>query len=506
MKAIIFARVSTKDQEEGHSLDAQISQALNYAIENNLQIIKQYKIIKIIESSTKGKRPEFAKMIDFIRTQKEKIVVLAYNTDRLQRDFDEQSLELKSLVNQNKAEIHFTSTRQKMTSESDSSAKFRYGLDVLLANDYTNRISENVKRSIKKKLEEGTILGDSPLGYINKARVDKKKEKVDVIIDNERVGLVKQIFQEYASGQYSMSEIQAMFHTQGLRTKNNNKVSKSQVERMLKNPFYYGYMEYKGVLYKHIHPRLISKDLFDECQAIRQGRKPTKYRKTQKPFILKGLLKCSHCNCSYSPELKKEKYVYMRPTKSQGECSYCFHINENKILSQIEEVLKKLTIPENILLQLNEELKDSSNAEHKNQMEEIKKLKTQYSTLQTKMKRARDFLLDFTITKEEYEEITMDLQVQKANTEHRIKVLSKADNEFNKSLGTIFILLSKAHQLFKSSEIEEKRRIITIMFPNLLLDRETLLITPRKPFDLFLNQEGCPEWLLGRDSNPRPID
>lgn len=183
MKAIIFARVSTKDQEEGHSLDAQISQALNYAIDNSLQIIKQF---KIIESSTKGKRPEFKQMIDFIRTQKEKIVVLAYNTDRLQRDFDEQSLELKSLVNQNKAEIHFTSTKQKMTSESDSSTKFRYGLDVLLANDYTNRISDNVKRSIKKKLEEGTILGDSPLGYLNKQRVDKKKEKVEVYLDTQR--------------------------------------------------------------------------------------------------------------------------------------------------------------------------------------------------------------------------------------------------------------------------------------------------------------------------------
>lgn len=95
MKAVIFARVSTKDQEEGHSLDAQVSQALNYAIENDLQIVKQF---KIIESSTKGKRPEFKQMIDFIRSSKDKIAVLAYNTDRLQRDFDEQSLELKSLV------------------------------------------------------------------------------------------------------------------------------------------------------------------------------------------------------------------------------------------------------------------------------------------------------------------------------------------------------------------------------------------------------------------------
>ena len=69
-----------------------------------------------------------------------------------------------------------------------------------------------------------------------------------------------------------------------------------------------------------------------------------------------------------------------------------------------------------------------------------------------------------------------------------------------KSLSTIFTLLSKAHQLFKSSEIEEKRRIITIMFPNLFLDKEKLIITPRKPFDLFLNSGACPEWLSELDA------
>lgn len=199
VKAVIFARVSTKEQEEGHSLEAQINKALEYSIENGLQIIKQF---KIIESSTKGKRPEFKQMIDFIKQSKEKIVVLAYNTDRLQRDFDEQSLELRQLVNQDRAEIHFVSTRQKITSEADSSTKFRYGLDVLLANDYSNRISDNVKRSNQKKLEEGTICGDSPIGYLNKKRIDKKKEKVEVYIDPQRGHLIKKMFELYATGDY----------------------------------------------------------------------------------------------------------------------------------------------------------------------------------------------------------------------------------------------------------------------------------------------------------------
>jgi site-specific DNA recombinase len=88
-----------------------------------------------------------------------------------------------------------------------------------------------------------------------------------------------------------------------------------------------------------------------------------------------------------------------------------------------------------------------------------------------------------------------DLQVQRQNVEVRLQKLSNADDEFNKNLSTIFSLASRSYELFKSSELDEKRRIITILFPNLLLDRENLVFTPRKPFDLFLNMGSCPDWL-----------
>lgn len=298
-------------------------------------------------------------------------MVLAYNTDRLQRDFDEQSLELKSLVNQDKAEIHFISTRQKITSKADSSTKFRFGLDVLLANDYANRISDNVKRSNQKKLEEGTILGGSPLGYLNKPRIDKKKEKVEVIIDPERGHLIAKMFETYASGMYSMKEIRDMASKEGLMSKKGFKISKSQVENILKNPFYYGYRNITGFfisIFTHglfLKIYLMSVRLF----AVAEG------KQTLDEFILKGLLSCKACGCVNSPELKKGKYVYMRPTKSKGECSYCFHLNESKILVQIENLLKGMSIPEKILLEINKELSMSSDAEYKDQMNEIAKLK-----------------------------------------------------------------------------------------------------------------------------------
>ena len=114
--------------------------------------------------------PEFSKVVDFVKKQQEKVVVLCYWVDRLQRDFDEQYFELQKLIKLGKLKIHFIKNEFIERKDMDSSVKFRKNLDVLLANDYRNKISDNVKRSNRKKLEEGTILGDSPIGYLNTKR------------------------------------------------------------------------------------------------------------------------------------------------------------------------------------------------------------------------------------------------------------------------------------------------------------------------------------------------
>jgi len=70
------------------------------------------------------------------------------------------------------------------------------------------------------------------------------------------------------------------------------------------------------------------------------------------------------------------------------------------------------------------------------------------------------------ISKEEYDEMMTELQADRQNLEARLQRLSDADDHFNKSISTIFALASRAYELFKSSELEEKRRMITILFPN----------------------------------------
>jgi site-specific DNA recombinase len=80
MKAVIFARVSTKDQEDGHSLDAQIQSCFKYAIKKELKVVEQF---KLVESSTASGRPEFSKMVDFVKKQGGQVAILCYCVDRL---------------------------------------------------------------------------------------------------------------------------------------------------------------------------------------------------------------------------------------------------------------------------------------------------------------------------------------------------------------------------------------------------------------------------------------
>lgn len=63
-KAIILVRVSSKEQEDGFSLEAQLANLKTYAQRKELDVIQ---VFRIIESSTKGQRPEFERMIEFIR-------------------------------------------------------------------------------------------------------------------------------------------------------------------------------------------------------------------------------------------------------------------------------------------------------------------------------------------------------------------------------------------------------------------------------------------------------
>ena len=87
-QAVMLARVSSRKQERGASLDAQVESIQAYCHRNDLTIVEPTpKAFVFTESSTRGGRKKFNEMIDFIEHQKRKTAIVVHTLDRLQRWF-----------------------------------------------------------------------------------------------------------------------------------------------------------------------------------------------------------------------------------------------------------------------------------------------------------------------------------------------------------------------------------------------------------------------------------
>ena len=122
--ALILARVSTPEQEAGHSLEAQLANLEAYAKHRGLDVVQ---VFRIIESSTKGYRPEFERMIEFLRKQKSRHALIVDCVDRLQRSFTHTPV-LNSLMEQNLLEIHFVREGNVIDRNANSMQKMMWNM------------------------------------------------------------------------------------------------------------------------------------------------------------------------------------------------------------------------------------------------------------------------------------------------------------------------------------------------------------------------------------------
>ena len=198
MKAIVLARVSTKEQEEGHSIAAQRQRLADYCTRKGLDVIRTF---ELVESSTRGERKEFTAMLEFAKTQSEIVAIVADAVDRFQRSFKESVL-IDELIRKEQVELHFYREGMVIGKGASSTDILRWDFSVMGAKSYVLNLSENVRRSLEYKRRNGQWGGKAPLGYLN---VRDANNKSMLIHDPERAFLVRMLFEDYAKGCFSIS-------------------------------------------------------------------------------------------------------------------------------------------------------------------------------------------------------------------------------------------------------------------------------------------------------------
>lgn len=187
VQAVIFARVSTKEQEPGASLKAQKEAMEDYCNKKGLPIVQKY---KAVESSTNGNRTKFNEMLDFVRKQKKKTAIVVHCIDRFQRRFNE-CVEVEEILLDDKTDLHFCKEGLILTKNSPSSDIMRWDMGILSGKMYVANLRDNVNRGMNYNWSIGKYQTKAPVGYLN---VNK-----DIIVDSERAPLVKKMDDEVFS-------------------------------------------------------------------------------------------------------------------------------------------------------------------------------------------------------------------------------------------------------------------------------------------------------------------
>ncbi len=86
--------------------------------------------------------------------------------------------------------------------------------------------------------------------------------------------------------------------------------------------------------------------------------------------------------------------------------------------------------------------------------------------------------------------------------EFKLKQHTEADEKFGITVNYLLNLASRAHELFESSKIEQKRQLINFLLSNLQLRGKKLEYKLKKPFDVLVNLQNCENrsvWLVTVD-------
>ena len=324
----IYTRVSTTNQaREGHSLEEQEKRIRARCLSDNNIVYKVYTDAGI-SGKNADNRPAYQQMMKDMKKGKFNLI-MAFKMDRLSRSVIDFEYFFNDIKKYN-CEVQFIEGNIDTTGA--AGMLFARILEVF-AQFERELIKERTLVGVESAVNKGHFGGKPPLGYKTKLDDDGKKLK-EWIINEDEAKIVREIFELCASGKtyFQISNILKEKYPKVIssirkdKKTNEDKITyrswtDSSISCILNNKCYMGTYEYrKSIDNKEtieiidIVPKIVSEDLFNDCQDMifRNGR--NYYRSKRYLFIQR--LVCPKCGrimaCNGCKNKMKKDYLYYK--------------------------------------------------------------------------------------------------------------------------------------------------------------------------------------------------
>ena len=463
-----YIRVSTvKQGEQGSSLQEQRSAIEAYAVRHGLTICRWF---EERETAAKLGRQLFNSMISQLKRNTASGVII-HKIDRSARNLKDWAA-LGELIDKG-VDVHFAHESLDLASRG---GRLAADIQAVVAADYIRNLRDEVRKGFYGRLKQGLFPLPAPIGYLDCGR-GKPKE-----IDPVAGPLVRDAFQLYLSGKFSVDALRDEMARRGLRNRLGKPLSKNGINRLLHNPFYMGLVriESSGQTFAGVHQPLITTTMFEGAAAIMAGR--SYVGATKHDFPYSRLIICQGCNRSVIGERQKGHTYYRCHTKACRGTS----MRERDIESDMCAVLSLLALDAEDLRELGDLRDDAATADKAEIAKALSLAKLQLGNCKDRLAKLTDAYIDQAIDRETFEERKGLLLKERRGYEEAIEQPSKQGPVLSliEKLELGNMALSKA----ESPISDRKRDAVKSTMSNLYIHGKELVFEPRFPFDKVIEE------------------
>ena len=361
LRVTYYARVSSDSDEQLNSLSNQIAYYEDLIRKNMPWTFIPGYIDEGLSGISTKKRENFNRMVDDAAEDKFDLVITK-EISRFARNTLDSIQYTRELLNHGVG-VFFQNDNINTL---DEDSELRLSIMSSIAQDELRKLSSRVKFGHQQAIKKNVVLGNSRIfGY--------QKDNKRLVIDEEEAQMVRELFELYATGNYSMKQIEQIFWEKGYRNHNGNRIAHTTMSNMISNPKYKGW--YVGNKVKvvdmftkkqkflppeewvmfpdetgEIAPAIVSEELWDAANAVLQRRsEDVKNRQgiCNHANLLTGKLFCTECGQPYYRRESRDKagninskWVCSGKIKAGKESCASFPIYEEEIKPLLYEVFR----------------------------------------------------------------------------------------------------------------------------------------------------------------------
>lgn len=372
LRVTYYARVSSDSDEQLNSLDNQVDYYENMIKQNKKWSFVGGYVDEGISGISTKKRRRFNEMIADAKEDKFDLIITK-EISRFARNTLDSLQYTRDLIGLGVG-VYFQNDNINTL---DEDAELRLTIMSSIAQDEIRKLSSRVKFGHQQAIKSHVVLGNSRIfGY--------KKDDKRLVIDEGQAPMVRELFEMYSSGEYSMKQLEKYFYEKGYRNYNGNKIAHTTMSGIISNAKYKGY--YVGnkvrvvdmftkkqkflppeewVMFKdetgEIVPAIVSEEIWDKANAVLNRRsEDVKNRRgiCNHANLLTGKLYCAHCGAAYYRRESKSrdgevnsKWVCSNKINNGADACPSFPIYEKEIKPILFEVFNDTRVDVKALIE-----------------------------------------------------------------------------------------------------------------------------------------------------------